>query len=364
MELNVTQSPRKYPDVSAALFLTAVFAVVLATLDWLYLLPAALIGVLPVFLPKRYRKFLWIALAVFLLIRFAAIWDGMKILANRAFWISEQVQSYAYTYFHVSGERCTEAVIFLSVLAGLVHCPAILAGVWIIAMAYFGISPDAIWLVLLLVVGLAACLPRNHRWFYGLLVGILSIAIALAVTQVAPEPGKSLSELDEQLRDSLAFATVAYEQEPVPMEVPEPEIVPQPETLLEQPDHGVQKAVINVLFFVLAALTLALLFIPAIIKDRAAKRSEQARTGLEDPDHGTAIRAMYLYAQRWRSLSGTPMEIPAAVYAIWQEAAFSDHTMTADQRETVHQYMVETAHAVWNAADRKKKLHIRYRICL
>ena len=81
-------------------------------------------------------------------------------------------------------------------------------------------------------------------------------------------------------------------------------------------------------------------------------------------DHAAAIKAMYLYAMRFRSLSNTPSEIPANVYAIWQEAAYSDHTMTEDQRKIIHSYMVETAKAAWAEADWKKRLLIQYRIAL
>ena len=364
MEIRFTRSKRDDRKVYSAIFLAAFFATVLATLQWLHLLPFAAFGVAAVFIPQKYRKFLWMALAVFVLIRFTALWDGMKILANRIFWLSEQTQSYEYSYFNVKGESCTEAVVFLSLFAGMINCPAVLAGLWIIAMAYFGVTPQGVWLALLLMAGLVSALPRQHRWFYGLVVGVLVVAIAFVTANIAPEPSKTISELDEQLRDRLAIGAVTYEQEPIPTEVPEPEIVPQPETQLQQPDHGVQQKIINILFIILAALTLALLFIPAVIKDRAEKRSEQARAGFDGPDHGAAIKAMYLYAQRWRRLSDSPMEIPADVYAIWQEAAYSDHAVTAEQREIVHNYMVETANAVWNSVDKKKQMYIRYRVCL
>ena len=352
------------PKMWDAVCLSALLVVVLATLEWLHLLTFGLIGVAAAFVPEKYRKFLWLALVAFALIRFGAVWNGIKILANRLFWLSEQTQSYEYSYFTVTGKSCGEAVVFLSLLAGMINSPAILAGLWAVAMAYLGITPDGVWLALLLLAGLVSALPRQQRWFYGLIVGILVLAIAFAAVNIAPEPSRAISEWDEQLRDSLAFSAVTYEQEPIPTEVPEPEIVPQPETEFQQPDHGVQQKMINILFMILAALTLALLFIPAVIKDRAEKKSEQARAGFDDPDHAAAIRAMYLYVQRWRRLSDSPMEIPVDVYAIWQEAAYSDHALTAEQREIIHSYMVETVTTVWNAADQKKQLHIRYRICL
>jgi hypothetical protein len=192
---------------------------------------------------------------------------------------------------------------------------------------------------------------------------VLIVGIALGCARLAPEPNKTISQWDEDLRDALAFSSVTYEQMPVPTEVPEPEIVPPPSIEQEQPDHGVQRKLINVLFFVLAALTLAILFIPAVIKDRAAKRSEQNREGLQAEDHSKAIHAMYLYAQRWREL-GDNQPVPEAVYAIWQEAAFSDHPMTGEQRNIVHCYMVDTAKRIWEGADWKMRLRIRYQWCL
>lgn len=371
MEIHFTHSDRRYDNVFSALFLAAILCNVLAALDWLRLLPFALMGtVLPLIPQAKHRKVLWGILAAWLALRFPSILDGGKLLANRLFSLSEQTQSYEYDYFTTSAQSAVEAVLWLSMLAGSFRAlwgnrfNAVLCGVWLTAMAYFGVTPGTLWLIVLLIGAILNALPRQQRWFHGLIAGILVGSIALAVTGIAPEPSRAVSALDERLRDVLAAAPVTYEQTPVPTEVPEPEIVPQPQTELEQPDHGVQRAVINILFFILAALTLALLFIPAIIKDRAAKRSEKARSGFDDPDCGAAIRAMYLYAQKWRKQKDPPGDIPVEIYAIWQEAAFSDHTMTEAQRDTVHAYMKETAETVWAQADWKKRLHIQYRVGL
>ena len=374
MEIRFPDSPRKFENVFSALFLAAILCTVFAALDWLHLLPAAMIGaVLPLIPQTRHRKtqyVLWGILTVWLLFRFPSVLDGGKLLANRIFALSEQTQSYEYDYFGTSGSSAADAVLWLSILAGTLcslwenKFNAVLCGVWILAMAYFGVTPGILWLTALVLAGLLNLVPGQHRWFYDLIVGILTVAIALAAARFAPEPSRVVSTLDDRLRDALSVQSVVYEQTPIPTEVPEPEIVPQPDTRQEQPDHGVQKAVINILFILLAALTLALLFVPAVIKDRAARRSEKARIGLEDPDHSAAIRAMYLYAQRWNRLSDSTQEIPPQVYAIWQEAAFSDHPMREAQRETVHAYLKETAQKVWKEADWKKRLNIRYRICL
>lgn len=374
MEIQFTNSHRNFPNVLPALFLGAILCNVFAVLDWWYLLPFALIGVILPLIPQvRYRKaqyVLWGVLGAWLLIHFGPILDGGKLLANRMFALSESSQSYEYDYFTVSGESAEEAVLWLSMLTGTLcalwgnKSNAVLCGLWLLAMAYFGVTPGIFWLTVLALGGFLSVLPGQHRWFYGLITVAAVAGIAFAVSALAPEPSDAVSSLDDHLRDVLAASPVTYEQTPVPTEVPEPELVPQPSTQLEQPDHGVQKAAANILFFLLAGITLALLFVPAIFKDRAAKKRQKARAGFDAPDHGAAIRAMYLYAQRWRKLSQRAGQIPAQVQEIWLEAAYSDHIMSQGQRDTVYAYMKETAEKVWQESDWKMRLRIRCRIFL
>lgn len=374
MEMRFTQTTRKYAGVFEALFLAAILCAILATIDMLHLIPFGIVGAVLPLIPqikrKNIRYIILGMLVAFFLVRFTAVLDGGKLLANRMFALSEQSQAYEYDYFKTTGENAVETMLFLSMLAGFLcamwgnRINVALAATWVIAMAYFGVTPDAFWLALAVLFGLLNFLPGQQRWFHGFVMGCLVIAITLTCTHLAPEPNKAISALDEGLRDALAMNAFVYEQVPIPTDVPEPEIVPPPKVEQEQPDHGVQQQLVNILFIVLASLTLILLFVPAIIKDRAAKRSEKNRAGLNDPDHSSAIRAMYLYAQRWRSLTTQKEAVPADVYAIWQEAAFSDHPMSPEQRETVHSYMVETAESAWKQADLKKRLFIQYRIAL
>lgn len=374
MEMKFTRSIRKFENVFTALFLAAIISTILATVDMLHLFPIGMAGALLPLIPqvkgKKIRYILLSVLSAFLLIRFASILDGAKLLANKMFSLSQQTQAYEYDYFTTTGENAIETVLWLSLLAGFLcslwgnRFNSVLAAAWVIAMAYFGVTPGVFWLTALVLAALFNVLPGQQRWFHGIVVTVLVIAIAFAVVNIAPEPSKEVSALDEQLRDFLAAAPIEYEQIPVPTDVPEPEIVPPPMVEQEQPDHGVQPKLVNILFIVLATLTLVLLFVPAIIKDWASKRREKNRAGMNAEDHAQAIKAMYLYAQRWRSLSEQNVEIPADVYAVWQEAAYSDHAMTAAQREMIHCYMAETAKAVWAKSDWKKRLTIQYRVAL
>lgn len=370
--MQFTQPNRKRK--SGLLLLAAILCNVCAALHWLHLIPVAIIGALipRVCVPKATRRpAVWVLAGLFgafTLIRFLSILDGMKLLANRMFYLSEQTQAYAYDYFATAGHSAVEAVLWVSILMGALcvlwenRASGVLCGLWMIAMAYFGVTPAAGWLALLVLAALFCALPG--RWFYRIVAAVLVAVIAVAAAQIAPEPSRAVSALDDHLRDALAAAPIVYEQTPVPTEVPEPELIPPPSIQTEQPDHGVQNAAINVLFIVLALLTLAILFIPALIKDRAAKLREKNRAGIYDEDNAAAIKAMYLYTARLRKLSSAPGGIPAEVYAVWQEAAYSDHAMTAEQRKIVHDYMAQTAKTVWEGSNFRQRFAIRYRIGL
>ena len=122
MEIKCTSSRRSLDNLSSALFLGVILCTALATLDWLRLLPAALAGVILPLLPgtghRRVQYVLWGILAAWLLLRFAPVLDGCRLLANRIFLRSAQMQSYEYDYFEASGGSPVEAVLWLSVLAG------------------------------------------------------------------------------------------------------------------------------------------------------------------------------------------------------------------------------------------------------
>lgn len=372
MKLTVIQSRGKCQRLFPSLFLGMILCNVCATLGEFSLLPAALVGVLvPLALPfipqKRTAVSVFSGLLLVLgVLRFSSILDGMQLLANRVFYLSEQTQAYEYDYFTTAGDNSVEAMLWISLLLGLLcalwgsRVNALLCGAWVAAMAYFGVTPDAVWLVLLLLTAVLCGIQSRQRWFYGIVSAVLIVGIAFGVMQIAPQPIKAVSQLDEQLRDVLAAAPMTYEQTPVPTEVPAPELTPPPNLETEQPDHGVQSRVINILFLILSVLTLAMLFIPAVIKDRAEKLREKNRQGIRNRDNTAAIMAMYRYAQRWRGLNENAEPIPEDVYAIWQEAAYSDHAMTAGQREAVYQFMEATARAVWAKADFRKRLMIQY----
>ena len=49
---------------------------------------------------------------------------------------------------------------------------------------------------------------------------------------------------------------------------------------------------------------------------------------------------------------------------LWQEAAYSEHSMSSEQREEMRQFLSETERILYDAADRKTRFRLKYLECL
>lgn len=371
MELtfSVDAPPRKMWLDSAALAGLLLWA--LGMLDRFDLLVWCLPGVgLPLLLavlPKKTGRIAgWAALALCLVLLYPA-WNGLLLLANRLFARSQAAQAYEYVYFAVADGNAGPAALLLSLALGL-FCH--IGGGWAVgalgvglmaAMAYFGVTPEPVWLLIGGMPLAWRCLaqPRAGRM---LALTALAVALFLLVMALAPKPIPAVSALDDRLRDLAARSGVYYEQVPVSTRVPAPATVPPPLHQEQQPNRGVEPWQARTLFFVLAGLTLAILFVPAVIRDKEEKRRRINRAGLSDPDNAAAIRAMCLYARAWKETA--PGEVPEEVRNIYLEAAFSAHPMTEEQRRKVEAYLRETAQSAWKRAGYFQKLRFRYWLAL
>lgn len=374
MELHFTD--RQKPSVLATLRPALLFAALWCAASGMLELFSffAFLGALPLlvlpFLPKRARR--WGALALLALtlayfaLRFSAVTQGLQILANRMFTISESWQAYEYDRFPVTDTPAAlrEGLAFASLTTALLvyaRGGGVLTAVLLLAQAYFGVTPRAIWLIVLLLASALYVLPQERLWLHSLTALLLVAVIAACVFTLAPKPNVRISGWDEQARDRLALHSIFYERTPEKVEVPQAEEPPPPPQEL-QPNRAVSEAEVNVLFIVLALVTLLLLFVPAVLRDRAQKKRARNRMGFDDPDCAAAIRAMYLHSRKWLHLrpAGTPPEITA----LWLEAAYSDHALTEAQRTQMAQYLAQVEQHVWDSATKRERLHIRYRLCL
>lgn len=369
-----TKKPGLFPRFRPALLFTALWCAALAAARLLDVLPFALIGVIPLlvlsFLPKKARRIAAVALLAlslgFFALRFVSLLNGLKMLANQMFSVSESCQAYEYDYFSVTDSAASlrEGLVFASLLTALAVFlrggPALTALLWT-SQAYFGVTPPGLWLALLLLAAALCFMPEKGLWLHSLLAVALTALIALGVFFLAPGTDPSLSGAEETVRDHLAVHSIFYERTPELTETPEPE-TEQPDVQEMQPDRAVEKKEVNVLFYALALLTLLLLFVPAVFRDRARKKREKNRAGFADADCAAAIRAMYLHSRKW--LRFRPMETPGDIRDLWLEAAYSDHTLTQAQRARMEEYLAQVEQTVWDTAGKRERLRIRYRLCL
>lgn len=375
MELTCTASRKRriFAPMSSALLYFVLWLCWLSMTDLLSLAPFVLPGAVLTFLlpglPDKGRRWTALGLGAALLLWTALQWgrtgDSLAALANRVFAASESRQAYEYDYFPV------EDLSPLWGLGVLWTVTALGAGLWkrrfllplggisALAMAYFGVTPDPLWLSLLLpALGLTG-LPEDGGWRFAL--PLLLAAALLTVALGGIKPSVTLSAAEERLRDALALESVTYESTPKPDDLPEPEPVPPPETRSNEPDTGTG---VNILFLLLAALTLVILFVPAVIRDRAQRRRDRQREEFSSADAAAAVRAMYLHGKRWEAVDGGERVCPKEIYALWQEAAYSDHTLTEEQRTVMKAYLEGLEKEIWEKSDRITRFRIKYKLAL
>ncbi len=356
--------------IGRGIWLAAILCALLSMLDWIRYFPYILPGTAAVLIPGKYRKgILTVSLGVGAALAVLR-WESFAVLANRMFAVSEAAQNYEYDYFTVGTAHPGAALALLSVMlgaaCGLWGNPVNTAATAMlgISVAYFGVSPAFFWTAALVLAAAVNALPGRGSMPQAAAVALVVCLIAFAAARLAPEPLERVSALDETLRDALSGYDVSYAHTPLPEPAPEPEKTPPPPEKSQQPNRGIRNLARNIWFLLLSGITLLVLLLPAICKDRAEKRRRQNRAFLESGDNAAAIRGMYLYAKRWRDLDGSPSTIPKEVESIWLEAAYSDHALTETQKKTMERFVRDSAEKVWQAADWKKRLAIRYKYAL
>lgn len=373
------QAPgRPRPGWAPALGLATLWCAVLAALELADALPlvlwSALLPLLSPCLPRRAR---WAALVLLALgagawLALGHVGNGLKLLANQTFTISESCQAYEYDYFTAvdSPASLREALAWLGLATGLLAAAlrfwavAPMGGLLLLSAAYFGVTPGLPWLLLPAGAAALCALPRGCRRRYGPAVAAVLVLLALAVQWIAPAPNAYVSGVEEQLRDRLALHSVYYERTPEPVTLPEPETESPPPAEAQQPGEAARTRRVNVLLLGLVALTLVLLFVPAVIQDRARKRREWQRADFSSADCALAVRAMYLHSRKWRRLLPQPPEVPPEIEALWLEAAYSSHPITEEQRALMAQYLAGVEQSVRQSVSAWERLRIKYRLAL
>lgn len=346
------------------------------------LLPWAVFGALSAFCPLlgKHRRVVGGALPALLLLSLLlsrSISGGLAVLSNRLFAASEARQRYLYETFSASADSLVPAVLWGSALLALCFgwlgawkkaLPGVLAFLMTAAAcAYFGVTPGAFWLLLILSLAAFTMLTKLD-WRAFAAVMVCAAVIAGLALWLAPGENARISALDDQLRDTLAFTTVTQHKQPENTPTPTPETQPEQENkepmLLQIRESMDAKTIILI---VLIAAILLILFVPAVIRDRLQKRRDQNRAGMDSADHAEAIRATFRYALLWlRASESDARELPGydAAYKLWQEAAFSDHAMSDAQRDQMTAFQKTVSDTIQSRAGRRLRWKLRYRYAL
>lgn len=354
--------------------------------------------------------------------------SGCMQLANDLFSASEAQQFYAYDRFDVQiltkrdlFGACLLLGILLSVLcACLVHmqstvATALAALAAALLMAAFGVFPSTallFWTFGWFAVQGAYCCGHLAWRTAGLLAALVfaSALLTSAITgQFLREPDMRLHALSETIRDEVD-AHVENPQTPrqlAPENDPDPQL--DPEHLQQEDVTGQELAAADQeqigakdmdIFTASKAGTIAKSSLPWIILGalllagaaalvvhirRGRRKTAALISEFDTLPVPEAVQSMFAYQLRWLRAAGLKPEniyyadyqprlqgiLPeplcaryADVVAIWQEASYSNHTMTEAQRSAVRAYVTAVAAYRFQAAGKIRRLQYRYQYFL
>lgn len=342
--------------------------------------------------------------------------SGMA-LCNQVFSASEKVNAYAYDYFQIPEKQST-ALAWLCMAAfsagytgitialrsrALLLMAAIAAALF---QAYFGLSLPA-WgnTVLFLTLGLGVVLfsaPKKSA----LLFAAAALLIALLTAVIWPGVDAATESASEAIRDRLALVT--WQEQSVTGENPDSametrhmnsrslltgeETAPQNRVyrLLTVEEQRISRPrwidYLKIALLLLLSLAVVVLpFLPFLYGNARRKKALEARRLFQAENPGEALRAMFRCAAAYLENGGRgggnlpyrqwpegwhdrlPEEYTKQFIAcacLFEEAAYSDHPMSEEQREQVRLFFDETERIFYDEADWKEKLRLRYIKCL
>lgn len=126
---------------------------------------------------------------------------------------------------------------------------------------------------------------------------------------------------------------------------------------------------------------LFILFVPAVIHDHLEKKRKINRSGIDNKDPASAVRAMFPYTLKWLKIYG--IEITnrpfnafiaqvqtdiskeyacryISMLTLWKEAAYSNHAITEQQRSEMVTFMKDTIEITKKRISLTDKVKIRF----
>ncbi len=356
-------------------------------------------------------------LSVLLLFAVPGVSAGLKALLNRLFTASESRNTYVYTRFDVpDGQAVLPALLLLAVTAACIVVYAAVrrkplfilacAGLTALGQIYFGLAFPG-W-VNVFVFGFFALLlvPLSRKIIRFFLFAGVTAVTALMVCLYNAGVDPSIEALSESVRDRLngAVMQAAGGSDESPLRPAgtrhvnsrtlengdlssktdcefRPVMIEQEE--ISRPDTmGRLRKAFPFILAAAAAVWVAFRFYR--ITDCRKKALERRKLFLSD-DISEAVCSMFRHIAAYLTFAGCGSgnrpfrdwvdglegSMPADYIRryedcvpVFEEAAFSDHQMTAAQRDLVMALLDETESLIYGRADRKQKMHLRYTLCL
>lgn len=381
-------------EIGIGLSLMSLIGLLLAAAEFAEIIPFAFAGVMAYLVMVKLGdilseriKYIAAAIAVLVLVALVIVFrkyigGGIGSIFNFVYDASEAEQAYVYNRFNVSAEADSDpdlcialATIWMSVLIGVIAAvpPALIRriiGIVIIcasmiAFAYYGILPSAVCLVIIAFA--LAMLLAGGSMLATLPVLLVSLLLFGAIMLIDTGENYGISRADENLRDRFALRS-AYLETNTDTQMPE-----QSETAEEEQPNSDDRTndnadeaggVAGLMALVIPGLViLAIAAVCWLLYSRYKKRRAKNRLGLDNPDPKKAIIAMFPYSIKWlaagnmevtgrafekliptveRSISPEYAENYADMFRLWQEAAYSDHAMDEEGRQSMQSFLDST----------------------
>ena len=354
-----------------------------------------------------------ILLAFCLLFAVPSAAKGMEALLNRLYDASEAVNAYAYDRFDVpAGQSIVFAVASLVVIMLSLIGITILSGSRWLALGlmagcvffqvYFGLAFPG-WVNVSLFALFALWMmkrPWNRKAAMSMLSGVA--VLALAVLLFWPGVDAATEGVSETVRDRLSqmalHITGAYHELPAgknetrhthtqSLTAGDQEAHPDREYLLVTVEeeriampHWVNYLRIILLLLLVAALVI-LPFLPFLLLNQRRKKALDTRKAFESENVSEAVFAIFQHITAWLEATGNGAgNLPYAEWSVdlapdyaqrfvaceklFEEAAYSAHGMTEEQRRQALELLNETERMLQQKADWKQRLRLKYKECL
>lgn len=335
---------------------------------------------------------------------------GMQALMNRLYDASEAVNAYVYQRFDVpEGQPVTLAgLLFAGMLISLLILAAFSRSRWpglglaagcVFFQVYFGLS-FPLWLHLAVLAAFSLwAVRRPWKRETALALGAGILAVSLAVALLFPGVDAAVEAASETVRDRLSSR--AQQITGVFLEQPAEEnetrhVFTQSLTAGGQearPDREYQLVTVEeeqismphwvsylriILLLLLSAAVVILPFLPFWLLNRRRKKALDARKAFQSENVSEAVLAIFRHVTAWLEATGNGNgSLPYAQWRaeitpgygqrfsacekLFEEAAYSTHSMGEKQRQQMLALLSETEQALRQKADWKQKLRLKYK---